>query len=126
MTTQELNLLDDLAKLKIFSGWNSDTEMAKAIDLLFKQIQKRTKDEPISVTYAAISNQIRKYWKAQKGKYFGKQQAKDVEQFVTFFKQIVDDWYGGSLVKAYRNRFTIRDAYLWKLSIINNKKENSD
>lgn len=133
--SEQTDLIDELASFNIVGGWNSTHQMARAITIAFEQINKRHKNEPKSVTFASIAQQIKSFWKSELESYlrskgskatFGRKHEKKVDDFVSTFKQLVDEYYGGSLNKAYRYRFNIRDAYVWKISRKNkedNKKE---
>ena len=126
MAENEIDLIDKLAELRILGGFKSKYQMGRAINIAFKQINKRHKDEPQSVTFASIAQQIKNFWENDFNKWaqtegkknlrYGKKQDKKVEEFISIFRQLINEFYNGSLTNAYRYRFNIMDAYVWKLS----------
>lgn len=115
---ESISIIQQMAELNLTGQGYSDYQKAKTLDIAFESIKTVTRDVKPSDVFAAASKKIFIFLENNQKKrgYFigaGEKIAKKIETFEALFQKLCDNEYNGSLRRMYKNRFSIRSAYLW-------------
>lgn len=108
--TEKISILEQMAELGLSGDGFSEYQKAKALDLVFNAMRQTMVGKDKKYTYSIASNQIKKFLEKQ----FSKNYIEEIENFISLFDKLVDmNPWNGELKRLYRDRFKIRDSYLW-------------
>lgn len=111
------SVLAHMASLNLTGDGYSDYAKARALNVVFKTLQKLRNEESLETAYGAAAKYIADF-------AYGEPKDKNerIRQFIALFKQLVEIEFHGSISTLLHKRNVIRAAYIWEVSEMLSKK----
>lgn len=117
--TKKISIIEKMVALNLSGQGSSDYQKAKALDVLFNTIReaesKKMEDECLSIASKRIERFLSQQYK--------RNYLPDIEIFMSLFNTLLQkEPWNGDLKRIYRDRFLIRDTYLWNMDLMIHEK----